>query len=372
MLLTEQERDRRYREIRKAMEQNDLSLLVVASNAMWTGYVRYFSNYPPHFGYSYVIFPREGEPTLFVFSKIQEQVANKRWIRDSRQSSNYPEAIVKRIKECGGQDKRIGLVGIENISFSIYEHMKKELPGATLVNANRVISDLRMIKSPEEQAIARKCAQITDGLYDRIKEVAKVGMSEFDIYAEMDYFIRKNGVEQAFNLIGTGKYPVAPFLAPSGRVIAEGESLLVELTPRYEGYYTQLTVVTPLSEPTAKMKEFLDVGTTAQKLGVKALRPGNRACDVANVMKDYVEKAGFLYLYRGGHGMGHDLDEPPAIVPEDQTMLQPGMTIVVHPCVMDKNGDGVFVGDSYIVTEGEPEPLNRTPLNTARKAASAR
>ena len=142
-----------------------------------------------------------------------------------------------------------------------------------------------MIKSPEEQAIARECARITDGLYKRIKEVTKVGMSEFDIYAEMDYFMRKQGVETAFNLIGTGNYPVAPFLAPSGRVLQEGESLLVELTPRYEGYYTQLTVVTPLGEPTPKMKEFLDVGVAAQQKGVALLKPGNKASDVANVMK---------------------------------------------------------------------------------------
>lgn len=232
----------------------------------------------------------------------------------------------------------------------------------TFVNAGKEIFDLRMIKSPEEQVIARECARIADGLYNRVKEVARVGMSEFDIYAEMDYFMRKQGVETAFNLIGTGPYPVAPFLAPSGRVIQEGESLLVELTPRYEGSYTQLTVVIPLGEPTEKMKAFLDVGVTAHKAGVALLKPGNKASDVAKAMKDYIEKAGYLNPYRGGHSMGHDLDEPPAIVPEDQTVLQPGMTIVIHPCVTDKNGDGVFLGDSYLVTETGAEPLNHTPL----------
>ena len=145
-------------------------------------------------------------------------------------------------------------------------------------------------------------------------------------------------------------------------MIKEGESLLVELTPRYEGYYTQLTVVTPLGEPTAKMKEFLNVGVAAHKAGVALLKPGNKASDVANVMKNYIEQAGYAYPYRGGHSMGHDLDEPPAIVPEDQTILKPGMTIVIHPCVMDANGDGVFIGDSYLVTETGAEPLNHTPF----------
>jgi hypothetical protein len=33
---------------------------------------------------------------------------------------------------------------------------------------------------------------------------------------------------------------------------------------------------------------------------------------------------------------------------------------VIHPCVMDKNGEGVFCGDSYLVTETGWERLNTT------------
>src|SRR5512136_1156880 len=127
MKLTAQERDRRHDAVRKMMEEKDLSILVVASNAMWTGHVRYVSNYPPHFGYSYVVFPRDGAPTIFVFSGIQERVAARRWISDARQSSNYPGDIVKRIKELDYKGKRIGLVGVENISFTIHDYLKKEL-----------------------------------------------------------------------------------------------------------------------------------------------------------------------------------------------------------------------------------------------------
>ena len=360
MTLSIKERDRRYANIRAMMKEKDLSLLVVASNAMWTGHVRYFSEYPPHFGYSYVVFPRDGDPTLFVFSKIQEQVASKRWIGDSRQSSSYADSLVKRIKELNGEKRPIGLVGVENISFKIYEHLREELPSATFIDATREICDLRMIKSQEEQTLVRQCARITDQLYSRIKEVAKVGVSEFAIYAEMDHFMRNKGVESAFNLIASGRFPVAPFLSPSSRVPGPEDSLLVELTPRYEGYYTQLVVVTPLGTISPRMKEFKDIAFAAQKAGLDFMKPGNRACDVARAMKDVIEKAGYDYPYRGGHSMGHDLDEPPAITIEDQTELKAGMTIVLHPCLLDKNGEGIFVGDSYLIKEAGWERLNTT------------
>jgi len=362
MALSLNERDRRYQAIRAMMDEKGFSILVVASNAMWTGHVRYFSSYPPHFGYAYVVFPRREAPTQFVFSKIQEQVAKGRWIEDSRQSSNYREDIAKRIKELDYKGKKIGLVGVENISFTILDYLKKELPSVTFVDATKEIFNLRMIKSAEEQALARECARIADQLYGRVKEVTKVGINEFDIYAEMDYFMRKKGIESAFNLIGSGRFPVAPFLSPSKRVLVPEDNLLVELTPRYEGYYTQLTVLVHLAEPNQRMKEFINIELAAQKEGLKLMKPGNRASDVARAMKDFIEKTGYSYPYRGGHGMGHDLDEPPAIVLEDDTLLRPGMTIVIHPCVMDKNGEGVFIGDSYLITETGWERLN-TGLN---------
>jgi len=72
MPLSINERERRYRAIRAVMDRKGLSILLVGSNAMSPGHVRYFSNYPPHSGYAYVIFPKDEDPTQFVRSKIQE------------------------------------------------------------------------------------------------------------------------------------------------------------------------------------------------------------------------------------------------------------------------------------------------------------
>ena len=360
MTLTLNERDRRYRAIRAMMEEKDLSILIVASNAMWTGHVRYFSNYPPTYGNIYMVFPREGYPTQFVLTKGAEQVASKGWVRDSRQTSNYPDAIVKRIKELDYKGKRIGLVGVENISFKIFEHLKKELPSVTFIDATREVFNLRMIKSEEEQALVRECAWIADRLFSRVKEVSKVGARESDIYAELNYFMWKQGVESGFNPIGSGRLPMSMSLSPSDRVLGPEDNLLLELTPRFQGYYTQLTIVHPLQDPSPRMKEFLDITFAAQKAGLNLMKPGNRAGDVARAMKNIVEKSGYTFPYRGGHSMGHDLDEPPAIVVEDETILSPGMVIVVHPSVMDKNGDGIFIGDSYLINDTGWERLNTT------------
>jgi Xaa-Pro aminopeptidase len=242
----------------------------------------------------------------------------------------------------------------------MYELLRKELPSANFVDATQEIFDLRMIKSEEEQGLARQCARINDQLVQRIKEVAKPGITEYDVYAEMDYFLRKQRVEGSFNLIASGLFPVAPFIVPSERVMNPEDSLLVELTPRFQGYYTQLTLVHPLREPSARMKEFIEIAFASQKEGLKLLKPGNRVSDVARAVKAVIEKAGYRMDYRAGHSMGHEHTEPPAVVVDDETLIRPGMTLVIHPCVMDKNGEGVFTGDSYLVTETGWERLNST------------
>ncbi len=359
MALSLNERHRRYRAIRAMMEEKGLSVLIVASSAMWTGHVRYFSNYVPAYGYIYLVFPGEGEPTQFVFTKSMAQIASKGWVRDSRQTFNYPDAVTKRIRDLGYGNKRIGLVGTENISFEFFEYLKKEVPSATFVNATREIFKLRMIKSEEEQSFVRQSARIADRTFLRIKEVAQGGARESDIYAEMNAFMWREGVESIFNPIGSGHFPMALSLSPSDRVLSLEDSLLIEITPRFQGYYSQLTVAHPLQAPSPKMRKFLDIAFAAQEAGLGVMKPGNQAGDVARAMKDVVEKCGYIFPFRGGHSMGHDLDEPPAIVTEDETILRPGMTIVVHPSVMDEDGDGVFVGDSYLVTDTGWDRLNK-------------
>ena len=361
MTLSLNERDRRYRAVRMMMEEKKLSVLVVASNAMWTGHVRYFSNFFPAYGYFYLVFPKEGDATQYVGAKNSELVATREgWVKDTRSGPNVAEAMVKRIRELGGGDNGIGLVGTENIAFKIYEHLRKELPSATFVDVTQDIFNLRMVKGEEELAIVRSCARLNGQLFDEVKKVAKVGARERDVYAHVNDFVWKAGVESMFLLIASGPFPVSARIWPADRVLGPEDSVFLELTPRLDGYYTQICVTHPVGKPTVKMKEFLDIGVTALNAGAAVMKPGNCAGDVARAIQHTIEKTGYTMPFRAGHSMGHELDEPPGIVAGSETVFKPGMTIVLHPSVMDGKGDGVFLGDSYLVTETGCERLTTT------------
>ncbi|MEW6672676.1 MAG: Xaa-Pro peptidase family protein [Thermodesulfobacteriota bacterium] len=351
VLLTLKERDRRYRLIRSMMRQNNIDVLIVSSNACYPGHVRYFSNYRPHSGYAYVVFPRTGKPTIFVRSAIQQQVAAERWIQDSIYSPNPADAIEKRIKRLSLQNKKIGVVGSENLSFKIYNHLVKVFNANEFIDATKKIIDIRMIKSQEELAIARRCAVLTDRLFDHVKTITQAGMKEIDVYAEIEFFMRKNSIENSFNLITSGLFPIAPYVVPTGRMLHKKDTLLLELTPQYQGFYTQLTLPHPITKFSRKMKKFIEIALAAQAAGLEKLKPGNTASSVEAEMKKVIKKAGYHMPYRGGHSLGHEHAEPPVLTMGDETVLEPGMTLVVHPSVTNKDNEGVFLGDTYIVTE---------------------
>jgi Xaa-Pro aminopeptidase len=63
-----------------------------------------------------------------------------------------------------------------------------------------------------------------------------------------------------------------------------------------------------------------------------------------------------------GHGIGCGYHEPPEIHPENQTLLQAGMVIVLEPILRDPAVGGVKIEDMILITESGPERLSVTPL----------
>ncbi|MDB5405224.1 MAG: yqhT, partial [Rhodospirillales bacterium] len=62
-----------------------------------------------------------------------------------------------------------------------------------------------------------------------------------------------------------------------------------------------------------------------------------------------------------GHGLGLSCDAKPSILEDVHTVLEEGMTIIVHPNTYNPEAGYVVLGDSVIVTATGAEVLNTTP-----------
>src|SRR5436305_3070703 len=121
------EYSRRYRAVREAMGEADLSALILYSTTSSYNEVLYLSNFITA-REAFLVFPGEGEPTLFVqyFNHVPNarQVASLGDVRWG--GPDTIAAVAENLRERGLAESRIGLVG--PISFRQYDAMRKMLP----------------------------------------------------------------------------------------------------------------------------------------------------------------------------------------------------------------------------------------------------
>jgi Xaa-Pro aminopeptidase len=72
-------------------------------------------------------------------------------------------------------------------------------------------------------------------------------------------------------------------------------------------------------------------------------------------------RAGLDYPHHTGHGLGTGYHEEPRIVPDAETVLEPGMVVALEPGVYG-DGLGARVEQVVLVTEDGCEILSGHPL----------
>jgi Xaa-Pro dipeptidase len=362
MGLTTAERDRRLEAARRQMRARGLAALVVAGSTARKGHLQYLANYNIPIDYCYLVLPLEADPTLFVFTPNQERNAPSRsWVADARYAPDYGAAIAGRLGELGVGDKAVGVAGMDVMSALAYRTVVETLPSVKLVDAGAIVAEARAIKSDEELALIRRSAALAEGACAAARAAVRPGGTDHDVFAEMEYFLRRRGVIEAFNLVTAGPGPAFPSL-PGGDPLVDGEAALLEITPRYQGYYAQLTTAVPVGRANAEREKMADVARRALEKAVAVLRPGARACDVDAAMRAVVEGAGYAMPQRAGHGVGLEVSEGPPLVPANQAPLRAGMVLAVHPSVLSPGAVGVFLGGSYLITPDGHEKLYATEL----------
>jgi Xaa-Pro dipeptidase len=360
MELTLTERDRRVELVRRKMRERGLAALVVSGSTSRKGHFQFLTNYNIPIDYCYLVLPLNGEPTLFVFTPNQARIAPKRsWVPDARHSPDYGASIAGRLREIGVADKSVGVVGMEVMSVRTYQTILEILPSVNLVDAGEIVAAARTVKSDEEIALIREAAVLADGACAAGRGAAREGARDYEVFAEVEYFIKRRGAIEAFNLATVDTLPAFPYL-PVGNILRSGEAVLLEITPRCQGYYAQLTTGATVGAPNAEREKMVRVAKEALEKGVAILRPGTRASDVDAAMRAVVEGAGYTMPQRAGHGVGLEVDERPALVPSNPTLLQPGMTVVVHPSVVIPEKGGVFMGGTFLLTSDGHEKLFQT------------
>ena len=379
---------RRYREIRKRMRARGIDVLIFYGDSGMQGgnqaNLKYVTNYKDPVS-SFLVFPLKGAPALFISNRLYLPYAKRMSVIAKTEAVDYEPGrkVEARIRALGLAEGTIGLVGFRGIlpvslPFSVVDHWRKALKGASFTDASDILAEVRLIKSREELRWFRRGAALTDMAFEALEGKARAGMSEFELAAIISgAYVPKGGSPQ---LIFVGSTSMArpqlifPNQFPSHRKIRKGDIVLTELSADYEMHPGQAhRPISVGAEPTPIYRKLYEVGVEAYERILKALKPGNTHEDIRRAGA-VIEEAGFTTFDTTFHGWGLLIENPRVDVtasilerPQGEITFREGMLMVIQPNVCTADGKrGLQVGNLVEITRNGARTLQKFPMKFMR------
>ena len=257
---------------------------------------------------------------------------------------------------------KIGLAGLAATRWDIAGRLAQMLPQVSA--ADDIVFDAAAAKTVEEIAHAREATRIAELGYARLIEIARPGMSEDELAAELRWYTKTLGAEDNFLLLCAGPRNAA--VAPSnGRVMQHGDILVAEITPSYRGQLAQICRTATLGPADAELKHKYGLLVHAMDAGIAAARPGVPMASVCGAINMVLETEGYgeychpPHIRRRGHGLGFGSIRPGDVSLDNDTLLAEGMVFMIHPNQHLPETGYLLCGEPVLLTARGAEPLTK-------------
>ena len=244
-----------------------------------------------------------------------------------------------------------------------------------LGNATALLSAMRMIKSPEEQQLARHAGEVATAMMLAGRGAIADGVPEFEVAIATS----QAGTRKAADLLtrhyaDTDMSPNTHFL----QIMASGDSIIkthhrasTRIMHKGDPVFLCFCGMTNfhrfklgfdrtfwISDAPKDQITVYEVAVASQKAALNALRPGVTAESIHAEYANVIQEAGYDYPFRCGRATGFSFLETPQLVTGDKTIIQPGMVLAIDGSVSVETFRAQ-VGDSVIVTKDGWEPLTQ-------------
>lgn len=331
----------RIREFQDILKKRKISSAVLFnSDGKPNSSFAYFTDTPDVTGF--LVIPSSGSPVLLVslleygiakkHSRIRKVIA----IKDS-----FGKALKKHVK-----GSRIG-IDFNNLSVSSFRRLRKELD-KEYVDVSAHISELRMVKTPEEIARIRKAASLASVIISKAIAKASSRMTELGLSRFIESEMFKLNVRQSFpTIVASGKNSSNPHHIPSNDRL-KGFTV-IDMGVIWKNYCSDITRTIYIGTPSKK--EISDYN--------KVLQVQAECLDVysksAKQLNDHAKKRlGKNFIHSLGHGIGLDVHEAPSFTSPEK--LKDDSVIAIEPGLYDEYG--IRIEDDVLVKK-MPEVLTK-------------
>jgi Xaa-Pro aminopeptidase len=274
-----------------------------------------------------------------------------------------------------------------------------------VIDAGRVIHEMRMFKAPEDIEAMKTAASITCEAHVRAMRTAKPGMHEYEVEAGLLEVFRRRGSDRPAygSIVGSGANATVLHYRANNRKMEDGELLLIDAGCEFDYFASDVTRTVPISGKFSREQQAIyELVLESQAAGIAATRAGGTVEDIHNrsvrVLTEGLVRLGLLsgpvetlieeerykpfYMHRTSHWLGMDVHDVGAYFQSGKARkLEPGMVLTVEPGIYigrdyDKvgpewRGIGVRIEDDILVTAGDPVNLTASIPKTVAEVERA-
>lgn len=373
-----------FKRVHQLMGDNGLDAMIVNSPQNVFYFSGFLYNYPAgnrifyllrHIGPAFVIVPRDERAILVAPSSAVATAARSCFLEDRElynvaSGSEYELLEVAALQSSANflgkvfadRNLKQGKIGVEGLALpvSFREMLQAELPDAEFLDATRVISDIRIIKSAYEIERLHQAAQTASRcLQETIKGISE-GMTENDIIREFKAKTLQAGGEWCNTKVAAGPNSTTISHQPSDYQVRNGDLILFDVGAVYAGYTSDIARVTALGTWPERAEETYAILRQAHQVVLDAVKPGIRVSELFDLGVQSVRDLGLVQYARKniGHGVGVDFEEEPFLAPNNHRTLEENMVLAIELPLYDREVGGFNIEDVVLVTSSGARVLS--------------
>ena len=242
-----------------------------------------------------------------------------------------------------------------------------------------LVSDMRMIKSPEELQLARHAGEVAGAMMQAGRDAIGDGVPEYEVALATSQAGTRKAAEllaahyddacmspntHFLQIMASGEEITKPHHRASTRVMKRGEPVFLCFCGMTNFHRFKLGFDRTFwigEMPNDEQAHVYETAVKSQAAALAVLRPGVTAEAVHAEYAEVIQGAGYDYPFRCGRATGFSFLEKPQLVFGDKTVIQPGMVLAVDGSVSVAKTFRAQVGDSFIVTEDSYEQITHHP-----------
>ena len=278
-----------------------------------------------------------------------------------RVDGSYDPALVRQLEVLSSA--RVGFES-QQVSVDRFEWWRAALakgaPGVSLAATRGLVERARVRKDEYELGVLREAARrLSHVASDALTEIRR-GRAERDIALAVDWRVRSAGFDRsAFDtILASGPNAGLPHARPGGRILREGDLVVLDFGGVYGSYCVDLTRTVSIGPASARARDVHAAVRQAHDRAVASVKPGQSRFAVDAAARAVLGEAGLAeaFGHGTGHGLGIEIHEDPRIarrhpdVDVNDEALDVGMVFTIEPGAYFPDWGGVRIEDDVVVT----------------------